>query len=96
MEMGIPASQIVFLNFEDFELRKFFNDLDGLYEHIIGTLDLSKPSYVFLGQKHIHFGNSGRFFSLIIGPFTKQLIKHERSLFPRSTIQQLHDQTVTC
>lgn len=41
MEMGIPASQIVFLNFENFELRKFLNDLDGLYEHIIGILDLS-------------------------------------------------------
>lgn len=45
--MGVPASQIVFLNFEDFELRKFLNDLDGLYAHIIGNLDLSKPSYVF-------------------------------------------------
>lgn len=67
LEMGIPASQIVFLNFEDFELRKFLNDLDGLYEHIIGTLDLSKPSYVFLDE----IQNVNEFERLVDGLFVK-------------------------
>ena len=49
-EMGIQANQIVFLNFEDFELRKYLNDLEGLYNHIISLLDLSKQSYVFLDE----------------------------------------------
>jgi hypothetical protein len=50
LQMGVQARQIVFLNFEDFELRKFLNDLDALYVHIIGQLDLSKPCYVFLDE----------------------------------------------
>lgn len=48
--MGVPDLQIVFLNFEDFELRKFINDLDTLDAHIIGALDLTKPFYVFLDE----------------------------------------------
>ncbi|RZF58916.1 ATP-binding protein [Sphingobacterium corticibacterium] len=67
VEMGVPASQIVFLNFEDFELRKFLNDLDGLYEHIIGTLDGSKPSYVFLDE----IQNVNEFERLVDGLFVK-------------------------
>ena len=47
LQMGVQASQIVFLNFEDLELRKFLNDLDALYAHIISQLDLSKSCYVF-------------------------------------------------
>lgn len=65
--MGVPASQIVFLNFEDFELRKFLNDLDGLYAHIIGNLDLSKPSYVFLDE----IQNVNEFERLVDGLFLK-------------------------
>ncbi|MDQ1152342.1 putative AAA+ superfamily ATPase [Sphingobacterium zeae] len=65
--MGVPASQIVFLNFEDFELRKFLNDLDGLYAHIIGNLDLSKPSYVFLDE----IQNVNEFERLVDGLFVK-------------------------
>lgn len=49
-KLGVEASQIAFLNFEDFELRKFFNDLDSLYAFIIEQLDLSKPCYVFLDE----------------------------------------------
>lgn len=67
MEMGIPASQIVFLNFEDFELRKFLNDLDGLYEHIIRNLDVSEPSYVFLDE----IQNVNEFERLVDGLFVK-------------------------
>ncbi len=47
LQMDVQEEQIVFLNFEDFELRKFLNHLDALYAHIIGQLDLSKPCYVF-------------------------------------------------
>jgi predicted AAA+ superfamily ATPase len=47
---GIKNSQIVFLNFEDFENYKWLNDLEGLYYHIINQLDLSKPCYVFLDE----------------------------------------------
>ncbi len=67
VEMGVPASQIVFLNFEDFELHKFLNDLDGLYTHIIGNLDLSKPSYVFLDE----IQNVNEFERLVDGLFVK-------------------------
>ncbi len=67
VEMGVPASQIVFLNFEDFELHKFLNDLDGLYAHIIGNLDLSKPSYVFLDE----IQNVNEFERLVDGLFVK-------------------------
>ncbi len=67
MEMGVKAKQIVFLNFEDFELRKFLNDLDALYAHIIRTLDLSKPCYVFLDEVQ----NVREFERLVDGLFVK-------------------------
>lgn len=35
LKQGVKENQIVFLNFEDFELRKFLNDLDSLYYYII-------------------------------------------------------------
>jgi predicted AAA+ superfamily ATPase len=67
LQMGVPAQQIVFLNFEEFELRKFLNDLDGLYAHIIEQLDLSKPSYVFLDEvQNVH-----EFERLVDGLFVK-------------------------
>lgn len=67
LQMGVPESQIVFLNFEDFELRKFLNDLDALYVHIIGNLDVSKPSYVFLDEiQNVH-----EFERLVDGLFVK-------------------------
>ncbi|MCO5232229.1 MAG: ATP-binding protein [Chitinophagales bacterium] len=47
---GISDTQTVFLNFEDFENRKYLNDIDSLYYHIIHQLDLSKPCYVFLDE----------------------------------------------
>ncbi len=50
IEDGVLISQIVFLNFEDFENHKWLNDLDGLYYHIVNQLDLSKPCYVFLDE----------------------------------------------
>ncbi len=49
-EMGIGSHQIVALNFEEFELRKYLSDLDGLYNYILGQLDLTKPCYVFLDE----------------------------------------------
>jgi predicted AAA+ superfamily ATPase len=49
-KLGVQPDQMVSLNFEEFELRKFLNDLDGLYAHIIGKIDLSKPCYVFLDE----------------------------------------------
>lgn len=67
LQMGVPANQIVFLNFEDFELRKFLNDLDALYAYIIGALDLSKPSYIFLDEiQNVH-----EFERLVDGLFVK-------------------------
>ena len=41
-KLGVQPNQIVSLNFEEFELRRFLNDLDGLFEHIMIQLDLSK------------------------------------------------------
>ncbi|MBU1010175.1 MAG: ATP-binding protein [Bacteroidetes bacterium] len=67
LQMGVQAEQIVFLNFEDFELRKFLNDLDALYAHIIGALDLSKPCYVFLDEVQ----NVNEFERLVDGLFVK-------------------------
>ncbi len=46
----ISENQTVSLNFEDFENRKFLNDIDSLYYHIVNQLDLSKPCYVFLDE----------------------------------------------
>ncbi len=67
LQMGVQARQIVFLNFEDFELRKFLNDLDALYAHIINQLDLSKPCYVFLDEVQ----NVNEFERLVDGLFVK-------------------------
>jgi predicted AAA+ superfamily ATPase len=47
---GVHETQIVFLNFEDFENRKWLGDFEGLYYYITGRLDLSKPCYVFLDE----------------------------------------------
>ena len=66
-KMGVQENQIVFLNFEDFELRKFLNDLDALYSHIIESLDLSKPCYVFLDEVQ----NINEFERLVDGLFVK-------------------------
>lgn len=67
LQMGVQDKQIVFLNFEDFELRKFLNDLDALYAHIINQLDLSKPCYVFLDEVQ----NVNEFERLVDGLFVK-------------------------
>ena len=50
LEDGVSLSQIVFLNFEDFENYKWLNDLEKLYYHIVNQLDLSKKCYVFLDE----------------------------------------------
>jgi len=47
---GVKENQIVFLNFEDYENRKYLTDLDALYYDIIGQLDTSKRCYVFLDE----------------------------------------------
>jgi len=47
---GVKENQIVFLNFEDYENRKYLTDLDDLYYDIIGQLDTSKRCYVFLDE----------------------------------------------
>ncbi|GAO27724.1 ATP-binding protein [Geofilum rubicundum] len=67
LQMGVNDKQIVFLNFEEFELRKFLNDLDSLYEHIISQLDLTKPCYVFLDEVQ----NVNEFERLVDGLFVK-------------------------
>ena len=66
-KQGVKKSQIVFLNIENFELRKFLNDLDGLYYHIINQLDLSKNCYVFLDEVQ----NVNGFERLVDGLFVK-------------------------
>lgn len=70
LKMGVQAEQIVFLNFEDFELRKFLFDLDALYIYIISRLDLSKPCYVFLDEVQ----NVKEFERLVDGLFVKRNI----------------------
>jgi uncharacterized protein len=67
LQMGVKEKQIVFLNFEEFELRKFLNDLDSLYTHIISQLDLLKPCYVFLDEVQ----NVNEFERLVDGLFVK-------------------------
>ncbi|MBW6482959.1 MAG: ATP-binding protein [Vicingaceae bacterium] len=67
LQMGVQSKQIVFLNFENFELRKYLDDLDALYAHIIGQLDLSKPCYVFLDEVQ----NVNKFEHLVDGLFVK-------------------------
>lgn len=66
-KMGIVSSQIVSLNFEEMELRRYLNDLDGLYAHIINQLDLSKPCYVFLDEVQ----NVNEFERLVDGLYVK-------------------------
>ena len=66
-KLGITQNQLISLNFEEFELRKFLNDLDGLYAHIISQLDLSKPCYVFLDEVQ----NVNEFERLVDGLFVK-------------------------
>jgi len=67
LQMGVQAKQIVFLNFEEFELRKFLNDMDALHTHIISQLDLSEPCYVFLDEVQ----NVKEFERLVDGLFVK-------------------------
>ncbi len=67
LQMKVQAKQIVFLNFESFELRPFLKDLDALYFHIINQLDLSKPCYVFLDEVQ----NIKEFERLVDGLFVK-------------------------
>lgn len=67
LQMGVHDRQIVFLNFENFELRKYLNDLDALYEYIIKQLDLSVPCYVFLDEVQ----NVSEFERLVDGLFVK-------------------------
>ena len=66
-QSGVEDTQVVFLNFEQFELRKFLNDLEALYAHIISQLDLSKPCYVFLDEVQ----NVTEFERLVDGLFVK-------------------------
>ena len=47
---GVGDQRIVFLNFEEIENRKWLNDFERLYYHIVNQLDLSKPCYVFLDE----------------------------------------------
>lgn len=67
---GISENQIVSLNFEDFENRKFLKDIDSLYYHIVNQLDLSKPSYVFLDEVQ----NVKEFERVVDGLFVKSNI----------------------
>jgi predicted AAA+ superfamily ATPase len=67
LKMNILNNQIVSLNFEEFELRKYLNDLEGLYTFIIEQLDLSKPCYVFLDE----IQNVKEFERLVDGLFVK-------------------------
>ncbi|MFN9680509.1 MAG: AAA family ATPase, partial [Bacteroidota bacterium] len=69
-KLGVQPDQMVSLNFEEFELRSFLNDLDGLYAHIIGKIDLSKPCYVFLDEVQ----NVKEFERLVDGLFVKNNI----------------------
>lgn len=70
LQTGVKDNQIVFLNFETFELRKYLNNLEALYEHIINQLDLSRPCYVFLDEVQ----NVNEFERLVDGLFVKQNI----------------------
>jgi len=67
-KLGVKTTQMVYVNFEEFELRRYLNDLDGLYAHIIGQLDLSKPCYVFLDEVQ----NVNEFERLVDGLFVKK------------------------
>ncbi len=67
IKMGVLKEQIVFLNFEEFELRKYLQDLDALYMYIISQIDLSQPAYVFLDEVQ----NVVEFERLVDGLFVK-------------------------
>lgn len=67
LTLGVNESQILFLNFEEFELNKYLNDLDALYKHITSQVDLSKPCYIFLDEVQ----NVDRFEILVDGLFVK-------------------------
>ncbi|MBN2681442.1 MAG: ATP-binding protein [Bacteroidales bacterium] len=67
IDSGVKENQIVFLNFEEFELRSFINDLDALYLQIINQLDLSNNCYVFLDEVQ----NVNEFERLVDGLFVK-------------------------
>lgn len=67
LRMGVKPGQVVLLNFEDFELRKYLNDLDALYTYIISQIDLSKPCYIFLDEVQ----NVNEFERLVDGLFVK-------------------------
>ena len=67
-KLGVQPNQIVSLNFEEFELRRFLNDLDGLFKQIMIQLDLSKPCYVFLDEVQ----NVQEFERLVDGLFVKK------------------------
>lgn len=69
-KQGVKSKQIVFLNFENFELRRFLNDLEALYRYIIKSLDLSKPCYIFLDE----IQNVNEFERLVDGLFVQQNI----------------------
>ncbi len=67
---GVKERQIVFINFEEFENHKWYNDLEGLYYYIINQFDLSKPCYVFLDEVQ----NVKEFERLIDGLYVKPSI----------------------
>jgi hypothetical protein len=67
LHLGVKSTQIVFLNFEEFELRKYLNDLDSLYSYIVSQLDLTKHCYVFLDEVQ----NVTEFERLVDGLFVK-------------------------
>lgn len=69
-KLGVQQDQMVFLNFEEFELNKFLNDLEGLYAYILDELNLKKKCYVFLDE----IQNVRDFERLVDGLFVKENI----------------------
>ena len=67
---GVDGERTLIMNFEEFENRKFLNDIDGLYNYIMGKLDLSKKNYVFLDEVQ----NVIEFERLVNGLFVKKNI----------------------
>jgi predicted AAA+ superfamily ATPase len=68
LNQGVQPNQMVSLNFEEFELRKYINDLDALYAYILEQIDLSKHCYVFLDE----IQNVTEFERLVDGLFVKK------------------------
>jgi predicted AAA+ superfamily ATPase len=66
-KMGVRKNQIVFMNFEDIENKKWLSNYENLYYHIVKQLDLSKNCYVFLDEVQ----NIKEFERLIDGLFIK-------------------------